>query len=133
MLVNGDDECCDHHSPISIGMTSERDEMVQRWQAKRLLGAVATVGAVVAAVATLVTGAAGDDKIRMPSAEHGHALAVSFCSSCHIVDSDRKAAAQDGIPTFFIIANRIEQTKERILGATDRAASADAATAAVDG
>ena len=61
---------------------------------------------------------ADDDpkKPRTPSPEQGQALAEKLCSGCHVTGADAGGAKPDGPPPFTTIANRPEQTADRIKG-----------------
>ena len=49
-----------------------------------------------------------------PSAVKGLAFAKRFCSNCHLVDDAAGASVPAGIPSFRSIANRPDQTGQRI-------------------
>lgn len=42
----------------------------------------------------------------------GRALALQWCSSCHVVAKDQPQPATDGVPSFFAIANDPATTEE---------------------
>ena len=76
---------------------------------------MAVIGALALPTIGLVATAMGDDAPHVPSIEHGFQLASGVCAGCHLVPGSGRTAAQDGIPTFETIANRPDQTKERII------------------
>ena len=47
----------------------------------------------------------------------GRELSVSLCSTCHNVDASPGNIAKSDISSFYFIANRPEQTQERLAGA----------------
>lgn len=47
----------------------------------------------------------------------GREIAESLCSTCHIVDASPGNIAKSDISSFFAIANRVEQSQERLAGA----------------
>ena len=49
-----------------------------------------------------------------PSADKGHTFAQKLCRNCHVVGDDVAASVPAGIPSFRAIANRPDQTAERI-------------------
>lgn len=49
-----------------------------------------------------------------PSAVRGHQLALRLCSGCHVVDDAGNPAVPAGIGAFRGIANRPEQSAERV-------------------
>ena len=53
---------------------------------------------------------------RVPSPEQGLALAEKLCSNCHVTGADASGSKPDGPPPFVTIANRPEQTADRIKG-----------------
>jgi cytochrome c len=57
------------------------------------------------------------EEVRRPSAEGGLELAQKFCKACHIVTAEGGETAPVGPPSFPSIANKPEQTAERIIGA----------------
>lgn len=57
------------------------------------------------------------EEARRPSPENGLELAQKFCKSCHIIAAQGGETAPVGPPSFPSIANKPEQTRERIIGA----------------
>jgi mono/diheme cytochrome c family protein len=47
----------------------------------------------------------------------GRDLAESLCSTCHVVDASPGNVAKSDISSFYSIANRPEQSQERLAGA----------------
>jgi mono/diheme cytochrome c family protein len=47
----------------------------------------------------------------------GRELAESLCSTCHVVDASPGNIAKSDISSFYSIANRSEQSQERLAGA----------------
>lgn len=47
---------------------------------------------------------------------HGRELADTLCSSCHEIEPGSKETLKSDVPTFFSIANRPDQTAERLAG-----------------
>jgi mono/diheme cytochrome c family protein len=47
---------------------------------------------------------------------HGRELADSLCSSCHEIEPGSKETLKIDVPTFLSIANRPDQTAERLAG-----------------
>ena len=50
----------------------------------------------------------------VPNAEEGKRIAQKLCTGCHLTPDSKSTTAQDGIPTFSSIANRGDQTAQRI-------------------
>ena len=65
-----------------------------------------------AATAAWAQGAAREPAA--PTAARGLELAQKLCTSCHLVDTNASPALPAGIPTFHSIANRPDQTGQRI-------------------
>lgn len=57
---------------------------------------------------------AADGKRLPPDPERGQKLAVQLCAGCHVVSSEQTGKVTAGVPSFRAIANRPEQTWERI-------------------
>ncbi len=78
----------------------------------------AVLAAGLMALASLPAFADDNPKQRVPSPELGLALAEKLCSSCHVTGTDAGAGGTKpvGPPPFVTIANRPEQTAERIKG-----------------
>jgi mono/diheme cytochrome c family protein len=47
----------------------------------------------------------------------GRELAESLCSTCHVVDASPGNIAKSDISSFYSIANRVDQSQERLAGA----------------
>lgn len=77
--------------------------------------AVAAVLAVTAAAGPAI--AEEDPTKKVPSAEDGKELAQKLCGGCHLTGTERSGAAPVGPPPFVTIANKPDQTAERIEGA----------------
>jgi cytochrome c len=83
--------------------------------AARHRGKRATVQAIAAATFLMVACAsAGAQNLEGPSPDKGHAFAQKLCRNCHVVGDDAAASVPAGVPSFRAIANRPDQTAERI-------------------
>lgn len=67
-------------------------------------------------VATAVTSPALTQSV-VTDPGRGRDLSESLCSTCHIVDASPGNIAKSDISSFFSIANKPDQSKERLAGA----------------
>lgn len=72
------------------------------------------LAAIAAALAGLVATAVVAQDADVPSPERGLAFAQRFCKECHLVEGSGTTAVPAGIPTLRGIANRADQTGDRI-------------------
>jgi cytochrome c2 len=73
-----------------------------------------TVGVAAFALAGAGSDLAAQQTGRAPSAQSGRDLAIKLCQSCHLIEEKSDAVVPVGPPPFSVIANRPEQTAERI-------------------
>jgi cytochrome c2 len=78
----------------------------------RLLPAAAALTGILA-----TTGTRAADPPKPPSAENGQQLAQRFCTNCHLVGSEQTTVGTIGPPPFTTIANKADQTADKIKGA----------------
>lgn len=77
--------------------------------------------ALLATVAMISTPVLGEEqKVPLPSAERGLAIAQVSCAACHLIGSKQQSSAVAGVPSFQTIANRPQQTAARLLQALIR-------------
>ena len=50
-----------------------------------------------------------------PDANDGRSIAMRLCAGCHLVSSSQKGEVTAGVPSFDLIANKPDQTADRIL------------------
>lgn len=67
------------------------------------------------ALATIIPVAIAGPGSAAGIAESGHAVAVAWCSSCHVVSDDQKTASAD-VPTFRFIAKKYGDDVEVLAG-----------------
>jgi len=80
---------------------------------KRILAIV--LGAVAMSITTPLS--AGDSATKpLPNSDRGKVVADRLCVSCHVVAQDSSNSVPAGVPTFTDIANRPQQTAQRIRG-----------------
>jgi mono/diheme cytochrome c family protein len=53
----------------------------------------------------------------LPDATRGLAIAMKTCAGCHLIGDGRASTASASVPTFRVIANRKNQSAERIISA----------------
>lgn len=69
-----------------------------------------------AAAATLGGAVATAQPVGEGDAEQGRQTAERLCTSCHVSDSSSSAVVPAGVPTLRTVANKPDQTAERIAG-----------------